>query len=99
MQNLTALVGKAFQLAFADSKFPQGTELKMEPLMHTSSDERLVQGRRWVGILNLLFCYKFIVNLTETLIFFLFSIKKNFDHFYSQKPFIIFDLITFETSR
>lgn len=51
MQNLTALVGKAFQVAFAESKFPKGAELKMEPLLHTSSDERVVQGRRWVGII------------------------------------------------
>ena len=48
VQNLTALVGKAFQVAFAESKFPTGTELKLEPLK-TGPDERLAQGRKWVG--------------------------------------------------
>lgn len=46
VQNLTALVGKAFQVAFAESKFPTGTELKLEPLK-TGPDERLAQGRKW----------------------------------------------------
>lgn len=50
VQNLTALVGKAFQVAFAESKFPQGAELKMEPILHGRSEERVVQGRRWARI-------------------------------------------------
>ena len=44
------MIGKAFQLAFADSKFPKGTELKMEPVSKMVSDERVVQGRRWVSM-------------------------------------------------
>ena len=44
------MIGKAFQLAFADSKFPKGTELKMEPVSEMVSDERVIQGRRWVSV-------------------------------------------------
>lgn len=50
VQNLTALVGKAFQVAFAESKFPKGTELKLEPFKTEASDKQIVQGRRWVCI-------------------------------------------------
>ena len=50
VQSLTALVGKAFQVAFAESKFPQGAELKMNPIQRTSPEDRVVQGRRWVSI-------------------------------------------------
>ena len=42
------MVGKAFQVAFAESKFPQGAELKMDPIQRTSLEDRVVQGRRWV---------------------------------------------------
>ena len=48
VQNLTALVGKAFQVAFAESKFPRGTELKLEQFKTEASDKQIVQGRRWV---------------------------------------------------
>ena len=49
VQELTALVGKAFQMAFAQSKFPNGAELKMEPLK-TSPMESGAPGRRWVCV-------------------------------------------------
>lgn len=50
VQSLTAMVGKAFQVAFAESKFPQGAELKMDPIQRTSLEDRVVQGRRWARL-------------------------------------------------
>ena len=50
VQNLTALVGKAFQVAFAESKFPKGTEVTLEQFKTEASDKQIVQGRRWVCI-------------------------------------------------
>lgn len=50
VQNLTALVGKAFQVAFVESKFPKGTEVKLEQFKTEASDKQIVQGRRWVCI-------------------------------------------------
>ncbi|XP_020626220.1 uncharacterized protein LOC110063565 isoform X2 [Orbicella faveolata] len=50
VQNLTALVGKAFQVAFAESKFPKGTELKLEQFKTEASDKQIVQGRRWARL-------------------------------------------------
>lgn len=52
VQNLTALIGKAFQVAFTESKFPKGTELKLEPFKAGLNDEKVAQGRRWVGIIT-----------------------------------------------
>ncbi|RMX35942.1 hypothetical protein pdam_00005221 [Pocillopora damicornis] len=45
VQSLTALVGKAFQVAFSESKFPQGTEIKLEPLKN-GPDGKSPQGRK-----------------------------------------------------
>jgi len=50
VQNLTALVGKAFQVAFAESKLPRGTELKLEQFKTEASDKQIVQGRRWARL-------------------------------------------------
>jgi len=44
------LVGKAFQVAFAESKFPKGTQVKLEQFKTEASDKPVVQGRRWVCI-------------------------------------------------
>jgi len=55
------LVGKAFQVAFAESKFPKGTELKLEQFKTEASDKQIVQGRRWV-------CIKWLKNgMSQTL--------------------------------
>ncbi|KAL9971389.1 hypothetical protein ACROYT_G023909 [Oculina patagonica] len=50
VQNLTALIGKAFQVAFTESKFPKGTELKLEPFKTGLNDEKVAQGRRWARL-------------------------------------------------
>lgn len=43
------MVGKAFQVAFSESKFPQGTELKLEP-MKKGPDSIMPQGRKWAKL-------------------------------------------------
>lgn len=51
------MVGKAFQVAFSESKFPQGTEIKLEPLKN-GPDGKSPQGRKWVSTPLLVgFCY------------------------------------------
>ena len=37
-------------MAFAESKFPKGTEVKLKQFKTEASDKQIVQGRRWVCI-------------------------------------------------
>ena len=45
------MVGKAFKIAFAQSKFPEGSELKLQPMNNdpASGGSPGNQGRRWVS--------------------------------------------------